>query len=287
MAEDTSIYRSICDSIESSEQHMRIIYVAIGSKANFDESTSADFNQQYPTTLYKFKRDHSDANIHLILIDPELEDPPKCTPMITNEKVYCVRKNIEHHEILELISNLIVISIKDNSLFIIDAFIGLHMDSIARQFDDAIKEHLDHIIIGMGCRDKHGCFPKLNDRIYHFVYSINNNRVKVFNPYYNLINRIPFEESTNSLIEHQKLFVLEHLIHNIKIDDLAELRKVVIDNGIPSFDTLRSKLSDIISVWNLPTNAELIISKIMSQPDIYKWTNIINEILNIDKSNNK
>ena len=73
--------------------------------------------------------------------------------------------------------------------FIYHDFTGKDNRILAEFFDEEIKQHLDHIIYGLGLREDFGCYFDLTSPCSYHPHIINeHNHIKFFNIYYYLVN---------------------------------------------------------------------------------------------------
>jgi len=217
------------DNIEIKDniKQQKLIYVAIGSANNFE--------QQYPsfinTVLNKYNINMNELNemndcnnkidIHIYLIDPEMESQPRVVKQLfknANKTILCnkftkynygifniysfeypvsypggeINTNTYFKNIISLLTffnNLTNSAIKNDWFVVVQDYTGRDINKLSLHYDKFIKqpEHLCHIIYGLGSRINSGCFVKLSKPLYDFVLS-KDDKIKVFNPYYHDYN---------------------------------------------------------------------------------------------------
>lgn len=228
------------------------IYVSIGCAAlsahqndiskiwTIDEN----LNQQYPQFLKSLKEELPFSPVHIILIDPELENPPfavwdmstdRTKPSddwidnsekykqlniqyyyndLTNIHVYALRDFVQYEpfysdqycgtNIDTFFQQLNCDSIQNNWFTVINDFSGKIMPALASYYDELLGNHINHIVYGLGARKDGGCYLPLAEPVCNFVYIIDSNCIKVFNPHSkaneldnNLISLLRLKCSTN------------------------------------------------------------------------------------------
>lgn len=224
--------------ISDKNQKNTCIYISIGSSASTvskdaltgNWTISNGNNQQFPPFLKNLKRLSPSIPIHIILIDPNLENPPfivwdgtdnntKPSSAWLKSDIY-QKFNIEHYENIKDNINVYVLrkyvvydpyenndyyngvnainislfltlldmeSIEQNWFTVVNDFSGIIMSKVALVHDQILKtkdkNHLDHIIYGLGARKDGGCNFDLTQPECDFVYNITSDGIKVFNPF--------------------------------------------------------------------------------------------------------
>ena len=228
-ATDEIIFRGIVENVKDSNRHKRVIYVSIGSASHMgtikDNKKIVEpmYMHQFPPTLSELELKHPDATFQIILIDPLMESVPYITTdesglkqsdnfiksddnvelykhRTANKTVYVIRKyasymgNVDERycDISSLLNDLIALSIRDETLFIFNDFSGRSSNELIEYYDKqkAVKEHLNHIIIGLTMRTDYGCYIDLTNDMCKFAYMADVDRIRVFNPYFYLLNNI-------------------------------------------------------------------------------------------------
>jgi hypothetical protein len=220
-ADDGKTFDCIVKNIRESDRHKRVIYVSLGAAANMmtikDERKIVEprFMHQFPPTLLELENKHPDTTFHLILIDPIMESSPyiitdefiRCDEDVElyrhragNKTVYVIRKYVSYIgneentycDINPLLRDLIELSVCENSLFVFNDFSGRSSNELAAYYDGitSVREHLNHIIIGLNMRTDYGCYIDLTDDICKFAYFVDAENIRVFNPYFYLLNDI-------------------------------------------------------------------------------------------------
>jgi hypothetical protein len=211
---------NILENIQNNMTDKTIIYMAIGSAAHmkyFNEEKKqweikSLYEHQYPMFLKKLNILLPFEQMHIILIDPSLEDPPFIVANKTNlnnidiewEKdnndnfhninnnihVYPIRMNITYHNddnnnyyyIYDILKQYNFLSIKYNWFFVFHDYSGIPNYMIASKFDSMLDYHRNHIIYGLDLRDDVGCYVDLTDKKNDFIFYIDKH-ITIFNPY--------------------------------------------------------------------------------------------------------
>jgi len=217
------ILDDVLDYIVSKETSHATIYVAIGSAAHMAKEDcfgnwyiEPQFEQQFPPFLSSLKKLCPFEPIHIILIDPMLEDPPfvVCDKKknlangwnkinneticefyndATNVHVYPIKSyisylnNCEHEQCTDAMpffKKLNMIACVNDWLVIVHDYSGYDAGTLGKFFDDALMEHRDHIIYGIDVRSsERGCYIDLTKPGCDFVYNIMGSSIKIFNPF--------------------------------------------------------------------------------------------------------
>ena len=210
----TAIIGDIKQNNNNARPHL--IYMGIGTSAGLKETdgTILDKNyHQYPPFLQHLKNTIADLHISIILIDPCQENPPYMVQdkgLIRNDilphfsqdrtiTLYTLRHPVYsdpyknyHDDGVNITSHLREINnyvIEKDIPFIYHDFTGRDNRLLAEFFDEELKQHLDHIIYGLGLREDFGCYFDLTSPCSYHPYSLNNNgKIRFFNIYYYLVN---------------------------------------------------------------------------------------------------
>jgi len=161
-------------------------------------------------------------------------------------------QNIKGIDITSHLRELNQFAIDSESLFVYHNFTGRNNRILAEFFDDELKDHLDHIIYGLGLREDLGCYFDLTDVCsYHPFYIDINNHIKLFNIYYYIINEkldilksdihTKFNNNTfhsifNSHME-QMLLIVKHELNNVTLQALRTVFRLIIGEEEQQFDT--------------------------------------------------
>jgi hypothetical protein len=208
---------SIISNIPIDEPHC-CVYVAIGSAAHMARQVGESwiiepqFEQQYPRFLRNLKAELPCNPVHVILIDPYMEDPPfiACNEMkmlsfnwnriaeniyvedVCNITVYVIRKYAEyvggakrHNEgtiditgSLRLLNEMSIqhgwfVVVQDYSgNNIVDAWMELVLE------DSRLQMHGDHIIYGLNSQCDGGCYLDISQPNCDFYYIIDQTGIK-------------------------------------------------------------------------------------------------------------
>jgi hypothetical protein len=202
------------------------IYIGVGTAAGYREADGTLHERnyhQFPPFLQSLKNSVQDLQLSIILIDPNQEDPPYMVKdkglihkgsvieelnnqeiidnIYTNQDqsltVYTWRENVctepyndgRGIDITAHLRELNQFAMDSGSIFIYHNFTGKSNHILAEFFDKELKDHLDHIIYGLGLREDVGCYFDLTDlSSYHPFYRDLNNRIKLFNIYNYIVN---------------------------------------------------------------------------------------------------
>jgi hypothetical protein len=136
-------------------------------------------------------------------------------------------------------------AIDSGSLFVYHNFTGKNNRILAEFFDEELKDHLDHIIYGLGLRENVGCYFDLTDVCsYHPFYIDAHNRIKLFNVYdYILNDKIHLLKS-----DFNMKYINENNIFNSHIEKIVHILKYELNNVI---------LQTLKAVFRLITGEEM------------------------------
>jgi len=216
------ILYSYLETINTYPKDRQSIYISIGSAACRTEITDGiiivkeENQQQFPLCMKNLKLLTYDGNMHIILIDPMLEDPPFITTDYTgktlsnnwkkeingdksieiyhefeqNIHVYVLRKCIcyPNYEIIEgyidmtyILESFNSYAIINNVFLLIDDFTGKSIYNVFIYYKNQIKDHYDHIIYGITGESEGNCLINLAANNAQFVYKIDR-YIKIFSP---------------------------------------------------------------------------------------------------------
>jgi hypothetical protein len=160
-------------------------------------------------------------------------------------------QNIKGIDITSYLRELNQFAIDSGSLFVYHNFTGRNNRFLAEFFDEELKDHLDHIIYGLGLREDLGCYFDLTDVCsYHPFYIDTNNHIKLFNIYYYIINEkldllksdihSKFNNNTfhsifNSHME-QMLLIVKHELNNVTLQALRTVFRLITGEEVQQFD---------------------------------------------------
>jgi len=98
--------------------------------------------------------------------------------------------NTSGRDITPLLQEFNQFAIENNILFIYHNFTGRDNRLLAEYFDNELKEHLDHIIYGLGMREDFGCYFDLTSEASFYPYYFDERgSIKLFNLYYFIVNK--------------------------------------------------------------------------------------------------
>lgn len=259
-----------------------ILYIGVGTYAGLKEADGSLLPKnyhQYPPFLQSLKNLHTGVSLSILLIDPCQENPPymvqdKClVPKPNNNNlpdtiytsrdntltVYTLRKNVytdpyqnyadSYLNITEHLRDLNKYAMENDVLFIYHDFTGRNNRLLAEFFDEDIKQHLDHIIYGLGLREELGCYFDLTDLCsYHPVYRTVQGTLKVFNVYDYIINdkinvmcNVPMlsNADTDMVNTHMQrlLEMVTKELNNIVLHALRVVFRLITGEEVKVFDT--------------------------------------------------
>jgi hypothetical protein len=260
----------------------QVIYLGVGTAAGYREpdGTLLEKNyHQYPPFLQNLKNSIQDVHMSIILIDPYQEDPPYMVKdkglSIKDKGLIC---NINNNTFISLDQSLIVYTwredvrtepyedvrgiditshlrelnkyaIDSGCIFIYHNFTGRNNRILAEFFDEELKDHLDHIIYGLGLREDFGCYFDLTDLCsYHPFYIDSHNHIKLFNVYDYIINgklnflksdiAQKFNNDNNVFNSHMEkmLHIVKHELNNVALQSLRVVFRLITGEEIKPFD---------------------------------------------------
>jgi hypothetical protein len=269
-----------------------LIYVGIGCAAvreEFDNKT----NQQLPMWLRRFKEDHANTEIHCFLIDPMLEDVPKCVTIYgnftkvnsemffdfkLNMTIYAIRDRVHHDEdpyksFFALLNNY---SKRSNWLTIVSEYTGKESNTLREFYAPTIESHEDHIVYGNFIDDVtvNTCVIDMTAPECQYVFRYNdvNNSYSVINPYCfehnywlsfkTVLDDLPLNDRNvvmsqfNVFLLRQKRFILNTLFFAL--------------SGV--FDAINTK--SIIKEWKLNHLKQLMVKNTLQQIDFTTYDEI-------------
>jgi len=179
-------------------------------------------------------------------------------------------QNVQGIDITSHLRDLNKFAIDSGSLLIYHNFTGKDNRYLAEFFDEELKDHLDHIIYGLGLREDFGCYFDLTDLCsYHPFYIDTNNHIKLFNIYYYIMNeklyllrndinskfKFKFNDSIFTAHMERILNVVKHELNNVTLQVLRSVFRLIIgeesqqiDPNLIFFDyEKRNKCVDLIT----------------------------------------
>lgn len=191
------------------------MYVAIGSAAHMARqggdalwSIEPQYEQQFPRFLRTLKTECPCDPVHIILIDPMLEDPPflVCNNKkelasnwskvaeniyyedICNVTVYALRQNVEYEggirriegilDITECLRLLNTLAVTYRWFVVVQDYSGNDIAGVGLLFSQEVAGHLDHIIYGLNVQYDGGCYLDISQPNCDFVYAIDDLQIK-------------------------------------------------------------------------------------------------------------
>jgi len=256
------IISNISKIVKSTDRDIpHIIFVSIGSAAatrNLNGLVDDENYHQYPQFLQNIHNQIRGGHIHIILIDPELENPPYITQdhskSLNFEKntdnyytsknknyfhVYTMNKCVfvddgqfsypEYVNITNDLATLNNLCMEESILMIYNDFSGRANKSVAELYDYQIKMHLDHIIYGLSARKHITCYINLlhPDALFTFKITERNRvMIKVFNVYNYLFNNDNYD--INYIIDEYGIENIEIICAQIQcaLDNYSEEFKI-------------------------------------------------------------
>jgi len=154
--------------------------------------------------------------------------------------------NDDYINITEHLRALNNYAIANNVLFIYHDFTGRSNRLLAEFFDAEIKQHLDHIIYGLGLREDMGCYFDLTDLCaYHPVYRTAQGALKLFNVYDYIVNeklQLMFESKdqfdTDIVNNHLQrlLLIIKQELNNVALQALRIVFRLITGEDVKEFD---------------------------------------------------
>ena len=228
--------QKIHHSIKQSPQPT-IIYIGVGAACGLinENGLIDDKNyHEYPMFLQQMQERLHSVQIHIILIDPLLTEPPYSvkdhsknlhyhqtdvdiytarTPNQNTVNVYCIRDNVYidgqyvndgYVNITQELFYLNEICMSESIFFVFNDFCGRSNKYVAELYDEQIYAHLDHIIYGLGARKDVGCYIDVtgSDCVFPFKLTERNRpMIKVFN-IYNYLDRNQIYDIDSAIAEY-------------------------------------------------------------------------------------
>ncbi|AYV78962.1 MAG: putative orfan [Edafosvirus sp.] len=202
-------------------------FISIGCAANINCITDKiinlenKMNQQMAPFLQKFKTEHPKIQLNLILIDPNLEQPPYCvrsnilpTPDkladgwendLIFKNVYHERKSLisvytfnnyvtyvtdnmktdKYIDITDFLNKYNELCIKNNHILFVHDFSGKYISKLADYYDAVLSKFgcLNRIMYDISLRTDGGCYLNLTNPINIPIIQKNGNILEIFNPY--------------------------------------------------------------------------------------------------------
>jgi len=208
------------------------------------------------------------------------------------------------------------LSIKHRWFSVLHDFSGKHIANMAKYYDSYLGDHRDHIIYGLGVRKDEPCMIDLTLPICNFSFENDDESIKVFNPFcYDNITELNSVVNTYREASHPDIKIMEEhcneFMNYIKkeiydsVQVLRQLRLLIDGKDIiinlqyepdvdkliqykkyrQVFDMILKLLFHKLTMY-LQTKchdpdemANTIIVQMIDEPNIYRWTNIIQNIL--------
>lgn len=219
---------SFIECIEKKNEKNVAIYITIGCASHMKKYDpqkgwilEQQYNHQFPLCLQKLKNLQPWSPLHIIMIDPMLEELPFIVMHhsgnkldigwekdkhyeniyhndISNMHVYTFRcsainictpnKDIfkqddGYFDITEFLHKLNSKAIENKWFVLYSDFTGVKLKEIATYFDPFLGDNRNHIIYGIGSRDNDGCYIDLTSPECNFYYTFFDDSIQVFNPY--------------------------------------------------------------------------------------------------------
>jgi hypothetical protein len=161
-------------------------------------------------------------------------------------------RNVQGIDITSHLRDLNKFAIDSGSLLIYHNFTGKDNRYLAEFFDEELKDHLDHIIYGLGLREDFGCYFDLTDLCsYHPFYIDTNNHIKLFNIYYYIMNeklyllrndinsKFKFKFNDSIFTSHMEriLNIVKHELNNVTLQVLRTVFLLIIGEEAQQIDT--------------------------------------------------
>lgn len=340
-------FDNIVKNIYLQDDPNTVVYIAVGSSAcsmQHDPTTNTwkiepQFEQQFPPFLSALKMHDYTIPTHIILIDSLLEDPPfvtcdskKCVSddwcknedwsynIVTNTYVYPIRTNVtyapfndqDQFNINDFLQQINLCAMEKNWFVVFHDFCGRDVGKLANYFDKMIEGHHDHIIYGIGARLDGGCFIDLTLPECQFEYIIDENGIKVFNPYqhsfrelvhiYNNSNSVIVKSQIRVMCDNIKLFFKNNFFSLIRqiallksgknvticeysyshIESLYDINiKEKIENKeyVQLLDILLCILQCELEKYVENEIVKYSINQMFEEPDVYKWNYHLEKML--------
>jgi hypothetical protein len=226
-----------------------IIYIGIGSQ---QKKIELKFNQQLPLFLHNFKMKNIDVKIKLILIDPEITNPPNIVDTKDlflsdfwyndnnykniyhneyNVDVYTFANYIkwddlnkyenDHYDINNLLDELSLICKYNNCLLFVNEFTGKNIIHYESEIKKNNNFTIDKICIDITRGNDFGCFVDLSNPINYPIINYDNRILKYVN----------FEKSSLS----EKTYLLNKY-QNIELDIDYENDEIILFYQLRNFN---------------------------------------------------
>ena len=280
---------AIIEEIKKERNH--IVYIGVGTLAGLKEADGSLLPKnyhQYPPFIQNLKNSYADMSLSILLIDPYQE----CPPYIVQDKglvlkeildnnfidnssndvyslpdqsitVYTFRQDVytdpyqtynnNYLNITTHLRDLNAYAIANDVLFIYHDFTGRNNRLLAEFFDEEIKEHLDHIIYGLGLREDVGCYFDLTDMCsQHPFYRTPQGTLRLFNVYNYIINdklslmlNTSMFNNTDIVNSHTKklLLLIKQELNNSILQTLRTVFRMFIGEEVNGFDIDRNYIS--------------------------------------------
>jgi hypothetical protein len=272
---------NILDDIVLENKKRTSIYISIGSSAytafydinmglwTIDQKN----NQQYPQFLKTLKELLPFDPLHIILIDPNLENPPFITwdmtknnnkhsdewilddkynkyeinyykNIISTINVYTLKSYVKCYPYIDnylgtniddFFVKLNNYSIEHNWFTVVHNFSGINMQILAILYDKQLKHHINHIIYGTASRTDDGCNFDLTNLNSQYVYEIYENKIHVFNPFLNSNKKNNEILKISELSQYDEKSKINTNIIKEQIKEYNNFKKNLILNEIMTF----------------------------------------------------
>jgi len=330
----SEINATIIASVEGSPDCPVLIYYGVGTAAglrNGEGILESENYHQFPPFLQDLKNQIPALKIHIVLMDPYQERPlymkgPMNLTEITEDlyandrlTVYVLRKDVlctDEPGVLNIKHDLACMNcyaMENNLSIVYHNFTGRSNETIAELFDEDLKEHLDHIVYGLGNRQDLGCYFNLNEmRLPYRLISPADQRPRVtfFNIYEFIItkdymrllqaakqyDKILIQKQTEQIKTHILTEFRNHLFHNMRMVTNNELscyvrhmlpQKVQValqaGNADEAFQLLKihygEKLDILCQLKGLACSGPELMDRITTdEPNGYRWHTYLLEV---------
>jgi hypothetical protein len=307
-------------SLQSNNGLPTIIYTSIGCGAHstddYYECSEQSRNHEYPLFLRKMRQKYGKFNLHMFLIDPNLE---KDTPYVCqnipesnltfdwlsndnikyinkteNITVYALREyayhrgsefgqNYKENTYINFIDKLNELSIKYNWTTFVFNHCGEYFSIAPTFYQQDLGSHCDHIIYGYFVSDEiSSCGINTSIPECDFITYIHHGKITVFNPYLHAKNfNITLPRDIENMTDEQRKIALKQFNDTIIIKV-----KININNILSALRMLsncqknNTKLPDYTNnlIVNLQKNFTISYNK---ETQITSYCIVYNELLNI------
>lgn len=250
MAKSINFEEFINTYITKDDSSQNIIYIGVGTAANAKSKGNvleAKDQQQYLPFLQNIKSIFPYIHIHLVLIDPELKNPPYCVqPDIryfentdpysipindwirdydydniyhnrNKITVYTIREAVYYKEECNIIDNLRKLNkylIDNNDILLFHDFTGRDTHALSYMFDNELSGNKDRIIYDITLRFDGTCYVDLLNELFYLNIELRGEDIVLLNPFnlsnIDIINNI--KETTNDNYKKQLMIALNNKI---------------------------------------------------------------------------